>query len=546
MVSGSVMLKRLSDASKLCVTQQEDLGFSQLLFGGLLAPMQQNCVINEAALALHTLGRDNVPLSVDPTDRYDEAFWYTRNGDLSQKLRFDDLDLPHQIDYTYAMGKSWITSLDFTDNGVLTNHGMSHDLRGNVTRNLHLGLTELRYNAFSNLPTATTTGTCPSCTQRTYRYDQQGQRTAQRDAAENGTADYYLDHVILDETGRPKRYGIAEGFATLDQSNAPVKHYSITDHLGTPRITFNSTGVVDARDLHAYGQPMPGREFLSLTEAAREQFTGHEHDAATQLDYHGARYYDQVVGRYLGADPLGDANPGWTPYNYVMGNPVSLVDPTGRSTSPIYDRSTGELLGTDDEGLTGPAIVMDKSQFKQGMSHTDAMAKGTAVENACAMSCISSETKQRIDAHYAGLPSRPDYDGHLTLAEANVWYRTGNGQPLFTDLAKIDLAHIYSKGEATVGKEKIHNLLFASGSLNDGLVYGQVKLKRYPADHVRAYADRYDFDIHNDWNPLNWPRNREAELGGAVAGRGTLYEINIFGSQKRKPVPTQRRPSYLP
>ena len=66
------------------------------------------------------------------------------------------------------------------------------------------------------------------------------------------------------------------------------------------------------------------------------QFTGHEHDGATGLDYHGARYYDSAIARYLAVDPLAGKYASWSAYNYVLGNPISLIDPMGRE--PIDDK----------------------------------------------------------------------------------------------------------------------------------------------------------------------------------------------------------------
>lgn len=59
--------------------------------------------------------------------------------------------------------------------------------------------------------------------------------------------------------------------------------------------------------------------------------TQHERDRETGLDYRGARYYDADLGRFLSVDPLAADFAQWSPYNYVLGNPISLIDPDGRA-----------------------------------------------------------------------------------------------------------------------------------------------------------------------------------------------------------------------
>jgi len=168
---------------------------------------------------------------------------------------------------------------------------------------------------------------------------------------------------------------------------------------------------------------------------------------------------------------------------------------------------------------------------------SEAMAKGKTLDNMSFDEALkfanNGNFKDFID-HYNNLPNRPDWDGYLTLKEANEWYRNGNGQPLFTDLSKIDLSNLYSKGEKYVGQEKVINFLTASKSLNDGLVYGKVRLRRYPNNQVRAYSDEYNFEMHNAWNPLNWPRNIQTKIGSFYAGEGQKYDINIYGSKTLK------------
>ena len=45
--------------------------------------------------------------------------------------------------------------------------------------------------------------------------------------------------------------------------------------------------------------------------------------------YFGARYYDSEVSVWLSVDPLSDKYPSTSPYMYVRGNPIMLVDPNG-------------------------------------------------------------------------------------------------------------------------------------------------------------------------------------------------------------------------
>ena len=47
------------------------------------------------------------------------------------------------------------------------------------------------------------------------------------------------------------------------------------------------------------------------------------------VDY-GARYYDPRVSVFMGVDPLADEYSGFSPYTYVLNNPVNAVDQDGR------------------------------------------------------------------------------------------------------------------------------------------------------------------------------------------------------------------------
>lgn len=220
--------------------------------------------------------------------------------------------------------------------------------------------------------------------------------------------------------------------------------------------------------------------------------------------------------------------PNVSPYTFCMGDPINLIDPSG--CSPIYS-TTGEFLGTDDEGLQGESYIMEASNFNQNMSPEDAK------KHALNPNLFSEVVVDRIMKHFNKLPDRPDYDGYLTMEEANWWFKNGNGMPLFVDLSKIDLSGIVSFGDNYIGQKKTFNLLTGSSrNLNDGLVYGNITLIRNSNNTVRAYADKYDFDMKSWANPSNWIRNTETIIGRKVAGNGTAYLIYFHGSAPIKPI----------
>jgi RHS repeat-associated protein len=56
-------------------------------------------------------------------------------------------------------------------------------------------------------------------------------------------------------------------------------------------------------------------------------------DGETGYQYHGARYYNEELARYMSVDPWADKYMGWSTYNYVMGNPIRLIDPNGKGAT---------------------------------------------------------------------------------------------------------------------------------------------------------------------------------------------------------------------
>ena len=212
-------------------------------------------------------------------------------------------------------------------------------------------------------------------------------------------------------------------------------------------------------------------------------------------------------------------------FNYANNNPIKYIDPTGRN--PVYDIE-GNLIGvTENSGLQGEAFIMNKEDYDAKMSLEDAKNKNLGIEG-----LNGERALNKFNDSFAGLKDRPDWDGKLTLEEANEWYKNGNGQELFVDINQIDLSMLYSLGDKYIGKRYVFNL-FTLGS-KDGKVYGSLTFIRYPNDTCRAFADKYDFDMKSWKNPLNWFRNIATIAGSVYAGKGVPYTINIYGSAQLK------------
>lgn len=137
-------------------------------------------------------------------------------------------------------------------------------------------------------------------------------------------------------------------------SAAANVQWLITDHLGTPRMIVDQTGTLANTKRHDY---LPfGEELLapaggrlsqwgySSGDSIRQQFTQKERDSETGLDYFINRYYSSAQGRFTSADPLlasGDSgNPQtWNRYEYVLNNPIRLVDRYGLDDEDPQDQA---------------------------------------------------------------------------------------------------------------------------------------------------------------------------------------------------------------
>ena len=141
-----------------------------------------------------------------------------------------------------------------------------------------------------------------------------------------------------------------EGYVTFDNSNNPVFHYFIKDHLGSVRVVFDGNNSIEqVNHYYAFGGLM-GESTGGSTQWYK--YNGKELDRMNGLDWYdyGARYYDAM--RFTTMDPMTEKYYSVSPYAYCANNPINAIDPDGTHIDVKQNKDgTYTLIGgeTDDD-----------------------------------------------------------------------------------------------------------------------------------------------------------------------------------------------------
>ncbi len=188
-----------------------------------------------------------------------------------------------------------------------------------------------------------------------YTYDGDGNRVRKSNgnAAGNGTLYWYMSPGVVAETdlaGTTKsEYVFFDGERVARRDGATGTggvFYYFSDHLKTASVITDSAGIIKAEsDYYPWGGELP---FIA-NDSNDYKFTGKKRDTETGLDYFGARYYSNGLGRWVSADwsatpipvPYADFNDPQTfnLYQFVGGNPASKADPDGHDTYFSSDKA---------------------------------------------------------------------------------------------------------------------------------------------------------------------------------------------------------------
>jgi RHS repeat-associated protein len=180
----------------------------------------------------------------------------------------------------------------------------------------------------------------------TYTYDADGNRVEKSNGSTTpptGTLYWYMSPGIVAESdlaGTVKsEYIFFDGgrIARKDFPGNTVSYY-FSDHLKTASVITDSAGNIPAKSESDY-YPWGGELQFTNNDSNHYKFSGKERDSETGLDYFGARYYANSLGRFVTSDwsstpvpvPYADLHDpqSLNQYTYVRNIPTSTMDPDG-------------------------------------------------------------------------------------------------------------------------------------------------------------------------------------------------------------------------
>ncbi len=184
-----------------------------------------------------------------------------------------------------------------------------------------------------------------------YTYDSDGNRV-RKSSGSTGTLYWYMTPGIVSESdlsgNLTDEYVFFDGERVARKSTNGVFYY-FSDHLKTASVITDSAGNIKSEsDFYPWGGEL---QFVN-NDSNHYKFTGKERDSETQLDYFGARYYSNGLGRWVSADwsaipvpvPYADLSDpqSLNLFGFVRGLPTTKVDIDGHGWWQKFKNSAGD------------------------------------------------------------------------------------------------------------------------------------------------------------------------------------------------------------
>ncbi|TFF36206.1 DUF6443 domain-containing protein [Mucilaginibacter psychrotolerans] len=293
----------------------------------------------------------------------EQGITYDRQGNITALQRTIAGTLVDNLTYSYNGTNQLQSITDATTSDLGLKHGAwtnnyVYDKNGNMTKDNSKGITNIAYNLL-NLPQNVSFAS----TNITYTYDAAGSKLRRVSTAGTGTTTEYINGIqYTNSTTTVDFVQTEEGQAQRDGTSYNYE-YSLTDHLGNVRVTFDTkSGSAQQVEKNDY---MPfGMRLLATTSAPPRKYLYNKKELQDELgvyDY-GARFYDPVIGRWGRLDRYSEYYTSITPYNYAGNNPIKNIDINGDKISAV---ATDKIKVTID-GVAVADITVQAEVYFEG------------------------------------------------------------------------------------------------------------------------------------------------------------------------------------
>jgi RHS repeat-associated protein len=337
-------------------------------------------------------GSKTFAYTYDPLNRLANAT--STGGTLDEGITYDNLGnitaLTRGGTGNGSLWYSYTAGNQLSSVSGYTSRSYAYDANGNATSDG--GSKNIAYNMF-NLPgTVSTSGS----TIATYTYDAGGQKL--RNTGTDGSWDY-IDGIVY-HNGAIAFVATEEG-RVVPNGGSYSYQYNLKDHLGNDRISFdtnpsdNTARVLQEDEYYSFGLR---KNLYDFSNNNRYLYNGKEiqTDLVNQYDY-GARFYDPIIGRWTTPDPLAEKLPGWSPYNYVLNNPMKLFDPDGLFPYPVTVRAFAP-----PGSFSGSGFDDDKRGFSASSNASSRLSQTTTINPVTGE--VSGGHVTSTGTHFFGIP----------------------------------------------------------------------------------------------------------------------------------------------
>jgi RHS repeat-associated protein len=331
-------------------------------------------------------------------------------GNIKNLSRYQAGTLIDQLTYSYLLSSNptnqaqTITDGSGNDAGLL--HGgwsYGYDPNGNLTSSTYAIDPTKNKNYTYNLLNLPLVATVPTGT-ATYTYDATGNKLRKVDVlgGTTTTTDYITGIEYDNSTSTIGFIQTEEGKAVPLPTGGYDYVYYLGDNLGNTRVTFGthtgSAATYQVDDYYPFGLEInrtpytPKNEYLYNRKELQEE---------TQSYDFSARGYDPLAVHWNTIDPLAEVSRRWSPYSYVMDNPIRFIDPDGMETEDEINEdeqrwaseSAGFQNGKSSGNFNGGSVSSNSSDQPPPKKKSNTTAKADATATASKVPKVQPEKK---------------------------------------------------------------------------------------------------------------------------------------------------------